>query len=253
MVDKSLQTSSVQRTISQESGRSTVDQAVHLGFTPRVVTQSVTDLQETNQTGKTTVTTENIGTDNADYVRYTAIDIGGSKNINTGNVLNVWGKRQGNAQTGQSTSFLSDALFVAVPFGNLNASQREQVKEEINKTKLYDIQEAKVEFVNGRPVANYTLNLEPQALIRVLGKYVQVTGVGRSADLDPAAYEGAAKIPVKLQVDVLSRHLVSSEFAGSGRTEKYTAYNARRDVQIPSQTIGIDELQKRLTVIEQQR
>jgi hypothetical protein len=252
MVDKSLQTTSVNRTVTQAQARNSVVQSVHLGFSPSLLAQSITNLEESNQSGKTKVTTETIGTKDADFVRYTAIDITGKNSIDTKNVLNVWGSRKSEG-SGEPASFLNDALFVAVPFGNLNPSQRKQVKDEIDKTKLYNIQEAKVQFVNGRPVADYTLNLEPKALVQVLAKYVELTGVGSDTELNPDAYEGAGKVPVKLQVDVLSRHLVSSEFGGSGRSEKYTSYNASRDVKVPTESIDIKELQKRLTVIEQQR
>lgn len=256
MLDKSLQTTSVQRTISQENNQTNVEQDIFLAFTPEVYARSLTNLEETSSIGVSKVTTETIGTADTDYVRYNSIDVATRQNTakqNFDNVLNVWGKREGNPETGQSTSFLNDALFVAVPFGNLNTEQRKELKAEIAKTQLYTIRETKTEFIDARPVITYTMDIKPQALITVLAKYVELTGVGSSAQLDPAQYEGAPSTPIKIQVDLLSRHVNEVSFDSSGRTEFYGAYGGVRDTQYPTETIDVDELQTRLTEVEQKQ
>lgn len=253
MLDKSLQSSSVQRHVSQKSGNSSVDQSLYLSFTPKIISQSVTELKESNGAANTKVTTETIGTPNSDFVRYKSIDISGGKNNNVDKILNVWGKRESSSKDGASNAFLNDALLVAVPFGNLNKNERAEVKAEINKVNLYEFSKTETAFKNGRPVITYTIDLSPKSLVQVLSKYVEVTNVGTSADLDPANYEGAQKIQLQMQVDVLSRHLMSTEFVGSGRLETYEGYNLARKVDIPDKTIDINQLQKRLQVLEQQQ
>lgn len=254
MLDKSLQVTAVDKTISQSSQQAKINQSIHVGFSPTIVTQSVTNLEQSSSEAITSVVTETVGTKDTDLVRYTSIDVSGpnAPKQDYKNILNVWGKRQSDEKTGQSVSFLNDALFAVVPFGNLNPSQRKEVKEEIKKVNLYGNAQAKTEFVNGRPVINYAFDLDPQALVQVLAKYAKVTGVGNSTELDPASYEGAAKILIKLQIDALSRHVNTVEFADSGRTETYVSYNSLRQVPLATETISIDELQNRLSKLESQ-
>ncbi len=253
VLDKSLQTTSVYRTIDQTNNQNSVTQSLYLSFTPKIYAKSVTHLEESGSAGNSSVTTETLGTTDADFVRYNAIDISSrnSAKQNFDNVLNVWGKRQPPKDDPQPASFLNDALFVAVPFGNLTSDQRKQLKDEINKVNLYQIAKTETKFQNGRPVMNYTIDISPQALVQVLAKYVEITGVGNSKDLDPARYEGASTTQITIQVDLLSRHLNKIEFLESGRTETYGAYNLQQDVSLPTQTIEVDELQNRLTEIEQ--
>ena len=251
MLDKSLQTVNVQRQVSQSDNSNSLDQAVYLSFSPDTLSNSQTVLTETTGQGKTMVTTENLGTPNADYVRYTDIDVSSNQNKrNFDNIIGVWGKRDNKPETGEAASFLKDALFSVVPFGNLDNSQRNEIKEEIKKTNLYQYREAKTEYKNGRPVMTYTIDLDPQALVTVLSKHAEITGVGGGSELNPAMYEGAQKVPVKLEVDLLSRHVANVEFLGSGRAEVYRAYNSIRQIEVPEDTIGIDELQNRLQELE---
>lgn len=219
------------------------------------MSRSVTNLQESSSAGTTSVVTETIGTEKADYVRYNAIDVP-QTNANSSSfesVLNKWGKREGDPTSGQPLSFLNDALFVVVPFGNLNTEQRQKLKIEIHNVGLYKTSKTETEFINGRPVISYLINVDPQALVQVLAKYVELTGIGSSDQLNPALYEGAAKIQVNLQVDVLSRHVKEVSFVGADRAETYGGYNAIKTVPLPTDTISIEDLQKRLTEVEKQQ
>lgn len=254
VLNKSLQTTSVDRTIKQDSGQSKLEQSVHLSFTPNTLAQSMTQLDQSSQNGDTSVITETVGTKDEDLVRYASIDIQGTnaKKQNFDDILNVWGERKSDPETGQSVTFLSDALFMAVPFGNLSSSQRHEVVDEIKHVGLYKDAKTKTEFKNGRPVITYTVNLDPQALVKVLAKYAKVTGVGEGEGLDPNIYEGAAKIPIEIEVDVLSRHINVVNFTASNRQEIYESYNAKRYIELPEDRITVNELQKRLSNIEQQ-
>lgn len=254
MLDKSMQTSSVYRTVTQVGDDNRVNQLVYLQFTPDTTAQSITKLEEQGSDGAvTSVTTETIGTANADFVRYSAVNISG-KNAgqNFESVLNTWGKRENDPETGQQVSFLNDALFVVVPFGNLNSQQRSELKQEIRDVKLYEKSQFTTDFSNGRPTASYDVSLEPRALVQVLAKYVKLTGAGAIAELNPEQYEGAPPIQVKLEIDMLSRHINSIAFSGSGRLETYKGYNAKREVSLPAQSISVNELQERLNKVEAQ-
>jgi len=255
MLDKSMQTTSLYRNIAQEGNGSNVDQDIYASFTPQLFAQSQTTLQESSGKGKTSVDTETIGTEKSDYVRYTSIAIANNKAAEGKkyeDIINQWAKRDENLEEGQSLTFLNDSLFVVVPFGNLNSDQRQKVKNEIIKTKLYDVVAVKTHFLNGRPVATYSIKMNPQSLVKVLAKYVEVTGIGKSAQLDPAQYEGAEALGVVMEVDMLSRHVSQVQLTASGRTESYYGYNVSREINLPKQTIPVDELQTRLTKLESQ-
>jgi hypothetical protein len=253
MLDKSLQTSSIQRQVNQSQGDNSLNQAVFVSFAPQLLTESKSELNEITTLGRTIVKTENIGTENADFVRYTGIEVSGDRSgRDFSKVTGVWGKRESQPGSGQPASFLRDALFTAVPFGNLNNSQRHELKEEIKRVNLYQYKEAKKERVDGRPVITYQIDLDPQALVTVLAKYAEITGLGSSAELNPALYEGAQRVPLNITVDLLSRHVSAIEFRGSGRLEDYGAYNMFRSTESPKDTIDVDELQNRLQQLEQQ-
>lgn len=253
MLDKSLQTTAVDRTISQTQGDSTVSQDVQTTYGPQVASRSVTNLSQITSLGRTKVVTETIGTQNDDYVRYTDVTIDNPTNKRDfKDVLNTWGTRKNNPETGEQVSFLNTALFVAVPFGNLNVNQRNDLNAEIKKNNLYKYKEAKLTYEKGRPVMTYTMDLNPKALVTVLAKYAEITGIGDKSELNPAAYEGVDTINVKLSVDALSRHIKTIEFVDSARTETYHSYNAASSIVIPNKTIPVDELQSRLSAIEGQ-
>lgn len=253
MLDKSLQTSSVYKTVTQKGDGNDVNQSVYVSFTPQTLAQSITNLKEDANGAKTSVTTETIGTKNADYVQYSALSISGrNADQNFDSVLNTWGKRESSAESQQPVSFLNDALFAVVPFGNLDTGQRNVLKDEINKVNLYKTEKTKTDFNYGRPFVNYDVNIAPKALVQVLAKYVELTGVGDASELKPELYEDAPDIQVKLQVDMLSRHVRTIEFAGTGRLETYAGYNAKNKVELPTKTISIDELQSRVSKIEEQ-
>lgn len=252
-LNKSLQSTSVDKTITQENGQSKFEQVAHLSFTPNVLAQSITKLDQSSEMGNTSVLTETIGTNDVDLIRYTGINIEGTnaKQQNFDEILNVWGERKSDPQSGQNVSFLNDALFMAVPFGNLNNDQRKELIGEIKKVGLYKDAKTKTEYKNGRPVVSYTVDIDPQALVEILAKYISVTGIGSSDGLDPAAYKGASKIPIEINIDAISRHINYVDFTGSNRKETYDSYNAVRDIDLPKDTIGVDELQQRLSKIEQ--
>lgn len=253
MLNKSMQTTSIYRNVYQESGRNTIEQSIYTGFSPKTVAESTTKLEDNSTRNKTQVTTQTIGTPKEDFIRYTAIDIGGKQLNGLDQILGVWGSRQSNDETGDSVSFLSDALFVVVPFGNLNEQQRAVMTKEIKDTQLYKIKEAKTDFSSGRPTAEYTVSINPQSLIKVLVKYIEITGQPTNAQLDAQAYQQAQAIDARFEIDLMSRHLKSVTFEDAGRTETYQGYNVFRTVESPTKTISIDELQQRLQVLEQQQ
>jgi hypothetical protein len=216
--------------------------------------QSSTKLEEAARVGEaTTVTTETIGTLDKDFVRYREINVPQTqkeKPKDFSGVVGQWGKREKNTEQNIPVTFLNEALFSVVPFGNLTDDQRAKLMAEVREAKPYTYDKAQKQFQNGRPVMVYDMNIKTENLVRVLAKYIELTGAGDSSQLDPAQYKNSLPLKVTFAVDILSRHLRQIDFTGAGRTENYVAYGLRRDVSLPTQTMGIDELQTRLQKLQ---
>jgi len=252
MLEKSIETPSVQRVITQESQQSTVNQTLYLSFSPNLVAQSSTKLEQAARVGEeTAVTTETIGTRTQDFVRYSAISVPATqKNKDFSSVVGQWGKREKNDEKNIPATFLNEALFSVIPFGDLTKEQRTQLLAQIKDSKPYTYDKAEKKIQNHRPVMVYNMNIKTENLVRVLAKYVELTGSGDASQLDPTQYKNAPPLNVTFTIDILSRHLKQINFADSGRIEDYSAYGLRRMVEIPTQTITIDELQTRLQKLQ---
>jgi len=253
MLANNLSSRSISRKVVQNDPSNSVDQATYVNFSPpEVESQSLTVLSQKNQDrSTTTVTTETIGTKNSDLVRY--VSAKGADNLSiSGNIqgiLGVWASREPDSSKGESATFLNEAVFSIVPFGNLTQSQRSQLISYINDQDVYKYNPTAVKksFENGRYVYSYNVQLSPSAFVGLLAKYVELTGVGNSSQLNPSDYESAGPIPIKMKIDILSRQLIEIDYASNGRTETYPSRNLYRDIKIPKETIPFDELQKRLT------
>lgn len=248
MLAKSLSTQSITRTVSQKSGQNSAEQTLYVSFSPDTFVHSATKLEEASGRGKTTkVTTETLGTKDADHVRYVSIDVPeGSARTNFDNVLNVWGKREKDEKSGRGVSFLNEGIFMIVPFGNLSVEQRKQLVSDINKAELYKYKEARKEFINGRPVMVYKMSVSPEKLVQIIANYVKLTGVGDDSELDPSQYEGSPPVNIEMTVDIMSRHLSNINFSDSKRSESYGPYGLSRPLTLPKDSIDINELQDRL-------
>ncbi len=253
MLDKSLQVNSVYRNSAQVDEQSGAQQSVksYLSFTPQTLSQSVTTINQDGPNGDIRVTTETVGTKSADYVRYSSIDMPNANKDSFKDVVNVWAKRD---STSQEAVFMNADLFnvyTIIPFANMKNADRNTIKDEIKRSNLYKINSSEIKYENGRPVMNYSMSVAPGALVGVLAKYAQITGLGNAAELNAEQYADAEPIPFKMTVDLISRHVTTVTAETFGRTDKYSGYNAQHSVSLPETTIGIDELQTRVSKFEQ--
>lgn len=250
MLANNFSSSSVTRRVVQQDQSSSIDQTVFLSFRPPEVTsQTRTVLSEKGPTRQTTtVTTETIGTENDDFVRYISAE--GAEDLSVANnlddVLGVWGQRSADSELGDGVTFLNEAAFSVVPFGNLPADQRNELLNLIDEKQVYKYTQAKRDFVDGRYVYAYTVSIQPVALVEALAKYVELTGIGDSSQLNPASYEGAAALNLRMTVDILSRQLTTIEYLATGRTETIESRGVYHEITFPEQTIPFQELQNRL-------
>lgn len=246
MLDKSLSTDSVLRNVTQTEGTRDISQSYYTTFSPKLVVQSLTALEQIDSAReKSKVTTETIGGQDTDYVRYKSIELpasqAGQQNFNE--VIGQWATRSSEQSPAE---LLNESIFTFFPMGNFSDENREFLIEKIKADKVYDVTNARVVYEGARPTMVMDVTIEPAALVGMLREYAQISGVGNLEALDPAQYERSSSIGVVITVDLLSRHLTLMEFPGQSRSETFHSYGLNRTIEEPTKTITIDELQSRI-------
>lgn len=249
-LNNSLRTPSVTREVIQDQGTSGVEQVSYISFrypNPNANTKTVIYQTISNNT-TASVETETIGTNDFDYVRYTGIkEAGGEDGTGgLGDLIGIWARRGGseNNVPGGDLTFFNEGLFSIIPFGNLDKQSRDTLLGLMGEKNLYEYTSAERKFDNKRLVYVYNFNINPADLVEILRHYMELTGNGDPTQLDPAEYEGAPPIQIQVTVDVLSRQVTNIKYP-QGRTESYGGYGLYRPVNIPLETISIEDLQQR--------
>lgn len=250
MLSRSLQTGSTTRVVTQKNRQTLLDQKVRMDFTPSPTAQTITALSQQERDSTSVVTTETLGTKNDDFIRYRTIESPES-NFNQESlkdIVNIWSKRESG---GEPPTFLNEALLTLVPFGNLNKEDRQTVLDIIKSKKVYTYTKAVQERQKGRLVMVYDMDIAPEGLVEALATQSKLSGFGDQPQLDPKSYAGIPAVKVRMTVDILSRQLTSIEYSDSDRKEAYQASGLRSNAVLPTQTIGLSELQKRLQNLQQ--
>lgn len=254
MLDNSFRLNGISRTVSQSDEAQSMRQASRLNLTaePTAVSKAVL-----KQGSGTTVVTENIGTPQSDYIRYSKIDTdqqnteGQSPDFS--NVVGVWGKNTeaGAADTTDGELF-NEMMFGVVPFGRLDAAGRQELLSLIEQEGVYEVDYDTVETTveNGRPLYTYQVGVEAEAYVKLIKRFGELTGVNNLESLDPRTYAGQERLPFIFTVDVWSRQLVGVGSEGQARAETYSSHNANSQVKAPEETVPTTELQTRLQTIQ---
>ncbi len=250
-LNNSLRTASVTREVIQKQGTSGVRQVSYISFRqpdPNANTKTVI-YQATSNNTTASVETETIGTNNSDYVRYTSINEAGGEDGTggLGDLIGKWAQRNDSNSSAaeDNLTFFNEGLFSIIPFGNLDKASRETLIGLMNDKNLYQYTSAEKKFENNRLVYVYNLSINPADLVDILRYYMELTGNGDSSQLDPSEYAGSPPIQIEVTIDVLSRQVSSIQYP-QGRTESYSGYGLYRPVNLPTETIPIEQLQQRV-------
>ena len=253
-LDNSLHTKSVTKHIKQEGdGSGGVDQISYISFyPPGARSQTRTVLSQGSGSQTTTITTETLGVNDADYVRYTAASntdsLPGAERLSS--LYGVWAKRTTNPAQGEQVTFLNESIYGIIPFGNLGSEQHAKLKEMIQQREIYKYTSVERQIENKRPVYVYEMTVKAFDLVSIIQEYQRVTGIGDSSQLDPEDYKSSGNLSVKVTIDILSRQLTKIEYP-NGRIEIYNGQNLYKPIDIPNDTIPVEELQRRLQGDEQ--
>jgi hypothetical protein len=252
MLENSLRTTSVTKQVLQEGDDQSLDQKVRLQVGENHVAQGYTLLSQAGL-ASAKVTTESIGTPTEDYVRYRSIETDqkneDGEELDFSEIIGVWGKTESSEST--SGELYNESVLGVIPVGNLPADKRKELLNKAEELGVY-----KVEFqnvtrgnINGRPSYEFTVKVLPEAYVNFLKTYAEMAGLTHLENVNPANYANAEAIEFKVAVDIRTRRLASITYA-SGRQEKYTAYGTGVDVDMPTDTVSIEELQSRLQNVE---
>jgi hypothetical protein len=249
-IENSFRTRSLTRQVVQENGPQKLAQDIELGLSPQPVAHGYTTITQTGSVDAS-VKTEVISTKSEEFVRYTEIQTnqknGKGKQLDFAELLNIWGKTS-SGQTGQPGELYGESVLGVVPTANLKARDRQTLMKIVKDNDIYKFDQKTLQrkIENGRPVYVYDVTVVPSAYISLLKEFGGIVGLEQLKALDPKQYEGSEPLTFKLTVDVWSQRLTGIEFSGGARTERMSSFGINHDVDVPKDSIPVEELQSKL-------
>ena len=251
MLSNGFRTSSVTRQVLQDSGSQKLDQIIRLQTQTKHTAHGKTLLTQKVGEEATIIETESIGTPTSDFVRYTKITTDqknprGEK-IEFDKVLGVWGKSDVTSEDSIGDLYSDTALGLFL-FGDFSSSQRESLLGNIKENNVYETNygSAKKITKDGRNYYAYNVSIKPSAYVKLLKEYGQYVGIAQLENLNPENYENADPLTFNVTVDILSQRLSSISSIGGERTESFSGYGIIDPIEIPTDTISLPDLQRRL-------
>lgn len=257
MLRNTLKTQSVTRTVEQEAGPQNLRQVSRLNLGSQAVVSGETTITQAGATSAQ-VTTEEIGTPQRDYVRYTTIETterdAEGQEIDFSEVLGVWGASDAPTGQLQEGEGFSEIVLGILPFVYLNPEAQDDLYEFLQEEEVYDVDYIGVIETehNGRLAYEYPVNLQPEPYVAYLKQLAERQGLTQLQDVNPADFRGVQPVRFTVTVDVLSRQPVFIQYGQDQRQEELSDFGLLENVAIPSieNTIPATELQQRLQNIQ---
>lgn len=254
MMEANLATSSYSKRSIQDDGQQVTKQEIEVQTAPsHLVNTRTTITQKDNE--KTEVVTENVGTPDADYIRYINIQTAqkgkSGKDLDFSQVLGIWGKTE-QSEDATSGQVYNETVLGVLPIGNMQPATRRQMLSEMKQTSAYTYNLRQIEKSGTlkRPTYVYEVQINPVQYITILKSFAMKTGLHQFDDVDPQQYEQVNPVTVIMKVDVWSRQLQSVTYL-NGRQETFVAHNSKKQLQLaPSDAIPVQELQRKLQTIQ---
>ncbi len=261
MLEQSLTTTSVTLHLEQSGQGVRTRQAIQFQLGAQNFARATTNIMQSGNT----VSTETIGTQDYDYTRYTKIDTtsktSSGKPVDTSHILHTWAKATPeDAAKNHIVPLLPQAVLgvglplgsLAVPMGNVDPDQRHALLEQIRDDRVYDVNFGKVEKrrVNGRTAYAYPVTLQPITYVRMMQNFAADLGLTQLEKIDPNFFSGAEPLHLTFVIDAHARQLIEVDYPPTNYKERYSGYGVRGNLQLPHHTISSDELQKRLSALQ---
>ena len=244
-IENSLSTKGVQKVINTSKGDVEQVQTVNLYFSPTIKSQSL--VTYTDSADKKT-STEMVADFSSDYARYASLET----YTNTEGILGVWAKTS-QETTKESQVLLSQLASGALVFvGNLSSGQRDELIELMKSTSMYEVIGKSGTNQYGNKTADvYKVRINLEGYNAVLSRYLTMLGFTEAAASVVQA-DSETTVPIfELAIDAKTRTIFEAGFPeiGSIGGEQFNNWGVTRAVDIPVDTITVDELQKRLETI----
>lgn len=249
MLKNNLATKSITKQTGNSDGVSSMNKTDQLSFVPQVASHSLLEISQPGAAGETKVTTESIGTLQADYSQYLSIDTPekgeNGKKLDYSKVTNIWGKS--GAESGQPQNLQQSTLGL-VPFANIRPDERLKIVKMLINDGAYKVDYSKVEpkRLDGYSALVFPVSIDSAKYLKTLIELSKMSGFSDLSGLDPAQYEGNPPIEVSMIIDKRSRKLLEVDFTGSEQKEKYSSYGLSMPILPPEKTIPIFELQQKI-------
>ncbi len=258
-VENNLKTTAFTRSIKEDDGSQTTNQAIQTVTSPQQISSSKTEISYGTGPSSVTISTSNIGTPNTDFVQYSSIktdqkSVTGEP-LDFSKVIGVWGKSDP-AQDGKTRgNQYNESVLSVVPFGNLNPAARKALIKQMKDTHTYTYSVVSVKHhgLLRRPTYVFSIQINASAYVGVLKSYARVAGLTQLEKVDISQISSTEPIQVLVTVDGWSHQIRQVVYgdAESGRSEQISAYNiVKKQPAIPTQTVSVDELQTRLQSIQ---
>ncbi len=249
-VQNSISTYGMTKTVTQESGDQKLNQKVALSVAGQNVAQGATNVSQAGDTNAH-IKTQVISSPTEEYVRYTEINTDQKKAngdaMDFSKLVGIWGKSE--ASRGGDT--FNETVLGVVPVGNLSGAQRQSLMHLIHDKQVYKFKAPQHAIVNGRPVYTYDVTVAPEAYVGMLKEFAKSMGMSQLDSVDPTNYKDAEPLTFKLKVDVWAQQLTGIEYSGGQRNETIGSYGIPRHVDLPKDSISIEDLQTKLQEAQQ--
>lgn len=254
MFDTSLSTTSVTRNVKDANEKSKADQSLRLYLSPELKTYNIVTVEETTDKGNTKIVTETIGTPKSDYARYTTIETAqqgaDGKPIDFSNVTGIWGK---NDLAEGKSGYFNEGMLGLVPFADIDQGKREGLISFMKDKNVYetDLNAAVKQKVDNHTAYIYKIKINPTAYIQMLIEFAKQSGLGELPGLDPEQYAKSQPLETEFIIDANTQQLIKINYIANKREETYIDYGLQQPLELPTDTIPLDELQSRLQKLQQ--
>lgn len=251
MLSQSLSTPSVTKSTIEPDSTKTLRQTTQLSVNPTPAVRSVSQVKQ----GDSLISTENIASPQADYVRYTGISTSqkgeNDKPLDFSQILGVWGQSTNDDPTTEGAQLFNQTALGVVPLARLSVEDKKALLKQIAESNVYivDYDNVTRSVVDGRPVYSYKVGLTPRAYVAMLKTFSRNLGNDELALTDPNDYPESPALNVGITIDVWSSQLRQVTYEDSPRVEDFSSHGALVNISMPTEFVSLPELQAKLQQI----
>ncbi|MDB5161095.1 MAG: hypothetical protein JWO96_475 [Candidatus Saccharibacteria bacterium] len=247
MISNNLSTRGFSKQSVRSTGTTISSEAIQVSFTPSL---RVHDIKRVvNSANNTKITVDTIGTPTVDYQRYSNIDqpARAGKKPDYSKIYDMWLKNGGSdSATPQS---VNTVIFGAALFGNLSPAQRDKLLTYLKSSYQINFNDVGRGKSGSRRTYVYQASIPLKLYAQGARLYAAAEGLSAANQINPASYNDAAQLKVKMTVDVLSRQLTRIEYLQQGVNEIYSGYGIEPKIDSPKHLVGVEEFNKVLSSI----